>query len=51
MQQYRIIDLADPVNSYDAVNQRYVSSRIQARVDENNEIRSRINRLESLHQH
>ena len=40
MQQHRIIDLADPVNSYDAVNQRYVSSRIQ---DENNETRSRIN--------
>ena len=51
MQQHRIIDLADPVNIYDAVNQCYVSSRIQALVDENTEIRSRINRLESLHQY
>ena len=49
MQQHSIIDLADPVNSCDAVNQRYVSSRIQALVDESTEIRSRINRLEILH--
>ena len=46
MQQHKIVDLADPVNIYDAVNQRYVSSRIQALVDE---IRSRINRIESFH--
>ena len=30
MQQHKMINLADPVNSYDAVNLRYVSSRIQA---------------------
>ena len=51
MQQHKIVDLADPVDSYDAVNQRYVSYRIQALVDENTEIRSRKNRLENVHQH
>ena len=35
MQYHKIINLADPVNSYDAVNLRCVSSRIQALTDEN----------------
>ena len=35
MQQHKIINLADPVSSYDAVNLRYLSSRIQALTDEN----------------
>ena len=34
MQQHKITNLADPVDSYDAVNLRYVSSRIQALTDE-----------------
>ena len=35
MKQHRIVELADPVNSYYAVNLRYLSSRIQALTDEN----------------
>ena len=44
MKQHKIIGLADPVDSYDAVNERYVASRIQALVDENTQIRRRIDR-------
>ena len=35
MQQHKITNLADPVDSYDAVNLCYVSYRIQALTDEN----------------
>ena len=45
MQQHKIINLADPVNSYDDVNLRYVSSRIKALTDENTKQGSSISRL------
>ena len=45
MQQHKITNLADPVDSYDAVNLRYVSSRIQALADENTKQSSSISRL------
>ena len=46
MKQHKIIGLAEPVDSYDAVNERYEASRIQALADENTQIRRRTNRLE-----
>ena len=57
MKQQRMINLADPVDNYDAVTKRYVSSRIQARyvssriqalADAGVELRGRIERLERL---
>ena len=45
MQQHKITNLADPVESYDAVNLHYVSSRIQALADENTIQSSSISRL------
>ena len=50
MNQHKIVGLTDPVNSEDAVTKRYVSSRFQALIDENIQIRSRINRLEKFKQ-
>ena len=46
MNQHKIVGLSDPVHSDDAVTKRYVSSRFRALIDENIQIRSRINRLE-----
>ena len=46
MNQYKIIGLYDTVDSDIAFTKRYVSSRFQALIDENIQIRSRINRLE-----
>lgn len=47
MKQHKIIGLADPVNFDDAVTKRYVSSRVQALVDDMSEIRRRIIKLET----
>ena len=48
IKQHRIVDLADPVNSYDAVNLRYVSSRIQAITDENTKLSNRMTENQRL---
>ena len=50
MKQHRIIGLSDPVQEDGAVTRRYISSRIQALVDENSVLRRRIDRLERLAQ-
>ena len=48
MKQHRMIGLSDPVKEDGAVTRRYISSRIQALVDENSVLRRRIDRLERL---
>ena len=39
MKQHKIVDLADPTDSYDAVNERYVASRVRALMDQNAQLR------------
>ena len=50
MKEHRIIGLADPVQEDGAVTRRYLSSRTQALVDGDSELRRRIDRLERLAQ-
>ena len=50
MKKHRIIGLSDPLQEDGAVTRRYISSRIQALVDENSVLRRRIDRLEILAQ-
>ena len=45
MKQHRIVNLDDLVDSCDAVNLRYVSSRIQALADENTKLSDNTQRL------
>lgn len=50
MKQHKTIDLADPLDNYDAVTKRYVSSRIQALVEGDVEMRISIGILERQQQ-